>query len=193
MTIGERLKQARKSRKYTQEQVSEILGFSPTKISKIECDKQPVTADEVKDLCDLYQCDYGYIFDGYKEYKEAYHVAAQTTGLSQYAIRVLELTKKLRKYNPNNLLEYLITAPVNESVLEKDLGGGYCLNYLQYIIMKITQIEHPTQILPEGFVIPDEDLPYTNEFLAQVYRFQLSRAINLMIDEYLQKKEAQNG
>jgi transcriptional regulator with XRE-family HTH domain len=53
-TFGEKIKQLRKGRKMTQEQLGEAVGLSCVSISKIEANKILTTADKIAKLADFF-------------------------------------------------------------------------------------------------------------------------------------------
>ena len=51
-SIGKRLSQARKAKKLTQEQLSELIGVSVSEISRIETGRNSTTIDTLMKFCD---------------------------------------------------------------------------------------------------------------------------------------------
>lgn len=65
LKIGEKLKKARISCGYTQEQVSEKLDCAPRYIGQLETNKTSGSISIILDLCNLYGVTFDYIYSDY--------------------------------------------------------------------------------------------------------------------------------
>ncbi len=61
--LGKRIKELRLRKKYTQEELSEILGIGERNLSKIECGVNFVSAETLEKLASALDVDYKDIFD----------------------------------------------------------------------------------------------------------------------------------
>lgn len=67
-TMGDRLKELRKTYGLTQKQVGDYLGFKQTQIAKLENNDEKLKSSSLNKLCDLYNCPKEYIIKGTGEY-----------------------------------------------------------------------------------------------------------------------------
>lgn len=70
--VGERLKQARLSKKLTQEDLAEQLDVSVAFLSRIECGTSHVNLKRLNQLCSLLDVSEGYILSGTSDLSDRY-------------------------------------------------------------------------------------------------------------------------
>jgi transcriptional regulator with XRE-family HTH domain len=88
MDIGARLKEARKSKGWTQEYVESITGFKKSNISNWETGKARIDVEKLFDLCRIYGVKPNWIY----EWNES---ANQTGSLSPSEVRLINSYRKL--------------------------------------------------------------------------------------------------
>lgn len=152
-TIGARLQQAREGKNASRKDVVDLLNahpqapsFKATKLlqegtyKKWEYGENPVQLEWIPALCEVLDCDIGYLFGEYEERHRTSADIAAETGLTECAIQKLQ-SIKLR--NP----EY----PPVISVLIEDFNCEYLLNLiynrflysaLEYNVPPITKLEN---------------------------------------------------
>ena len=104
--MSNRIKSLRKKRNISLEKLEEILSASRQTISNWEKGQSVPTAWDLKEICDFYGCDTGYIFGEHEEKWRAATNIRRETGLSEEAINVL---RKLHaeKNADNEIISFL--------------------------------------------------------------------------------------
>lgn len=62
-TIGEKIRDLRNDKGFPQKQVADLLGIQRPNYSKIEHDKQNLTPDQIKILCEFFEVSADYLLD----------------------------------------------------------------------------------------------------------------------------------
>ena len=89
-TIGERIKNARKTAKLTQEDLANELSVRRDRISKFESGKDKLlNLSHLIKLSELFNCDVGYLLGEYDSQTAAVEKISEITGLSSKAIKTL--------------------------------------------------------------------------------------------------------
>ena len=89
-TIGERIKNARKSAKLTQEDLANELSVRRDRISKMESgEDKHLNLSHLIEMSKLFNCDIGYLLGEYDAQSAAVEKISEITGLSPKAIKTL--------------------------------------------------------------------------------------------------------
>ena len=130
ITVGERIRQARKELGWSQDKLIEQLqnrqaGIGRTTLSAIESGKKDaldhVSLSALCAMCDLFDCDMGYLLG---EYEEKHRVAAEVcdaTGLSETAVQRLFAAMSFSK-NPSSAFTKDSVLPID--ILSNLLSDG---------------------------------------------------------------------
>lgn len=104
--VGARIKKCRKDLGFTQKQLLEKCYLSPDSVKTIRCwesGKRLPDMDTLARMCDIFDCDFGYLTGDFPTKRRETSEAAEVTGLSTTAIERLEsythydtMTGKLR-------------------------------------------------------------------------------------------------
>lgn len=102
MTLGQKLKAARKKSEYTQMQLAELVGVKKSSISNWERDLNRPSTDMVQKLCDVLGVQPGYFFEngGTQQQLEGVRFAlwGEIDGLDEAAMRdVLQFVQYIRE------------------------------------------------------------------------------------------------
>lgn len=100
--IGRRIKQARQTKGYTQEQLAEKLDVSNAYISKIERGKTPINLDRLSDLCIMLEKTPEYILGGASHHSSDYlrnEIIVMLEGCSPEKIKLIaQVIKPIVEY-----------------------------------------------------------------------------------------------
>lgn len=88
-TIKERIKKARSDINMTQEQLAKRMGYERETVTAWESGKNTPKLDALVRLCDILQCDLGFLLGEYKEKRREVADACAVTGLSESAVKRL--------------------------------------------------------------------------------------------------------
>lgn len=88
--IGQRIKQLRKKRGYSQDYMAERLDCKRQTYAKLEDGARKLSAEGFAKLCDILECDIGYLFGEYPTIRRATTDIQKETGLSEEAILALQ-------------------------------------------------------------------------------------------------------
>ena len=97
--VGSKIKSCRREKDWTQDELAEKVACVRQTISKWENGQLNFTVDELVRLCNVFDCDMGYLLG---EYETKKHVAAdiqKETGLSESAIEILRDNQKCAPEN----------------------------------------------------------------------------------------------
>ena len=129
MTVGERIKSARKSKKMSQEELGNLLGIGKSSISEWESGKRPIPIDTMEEIADHLQVTVPYLM-GWEasaetlEYKPlelspaALDIARRFDSLDPYSQLVVSAVVNLESKRPAHSYENMIenlSAPTPES------------------------------------------------------------------------------
>lgn len=115
IVIGERIKNLRKEKGWTQDKLAERLSKKRQTISAWEDGRITLTVDKLIEICNLFECDMGYILGEHDTKKRITADIQEVIGLSEEAIALLMLcvdskdnflSQKTILDTINNLLEY---------------------------------------------------------------------------------------
>lgn len=108
--VGERIKRERKRASLTQEELLEKVYLSKSSVASLRAwergERLPDT-DTLARMCEVFDCDFGYLICDYDEHDYSTHKICEATGLSENAIMCLY---DMRKYNQKTWYSDMLSA-----------------------------------------------------------------------------------
>lgn len=111
--IGQRIKQLRNKRGYSQDDMAEKFGCKRQTYAKLENGKKKLTAEEFAKLCDILECDAGYLFGEYSTERRITADIQAQTGLSEEAILALQ------NMNPKKIATTVLSSILTQPDIEQ--------------------------------------------------------------------------
>ena len=128
LTVGQKIKQLRKERKLTQEELGNLLGVKKAAVQKYESGRvQNLKQETIKKLCDIFdkRPDY-FILDEFDRQfedelkKELEFVQIVRTKYGDDIYRIFETVIELKEPNQKKVLEYVDDLAFIQNVREKE-------------------------------------------------------------------------
>lgn len=111
-------KRARKRSGLTQEQFANKYSFSLASIKKWEQGKATPEADTLVQLCEIFKCDMGYLFNQYDCLTYDFQFLQDNTGLTEQAlIKLKKIYSENRKTGHSDIISLLLESPSAERFL----------------------------------------------------------------------------
>ena len=202
--ISNRIKECRKEKGWSQDVLAEKLNCIRQTISNWERENLNLTIDDLINLCNVFDCDIGYLIG---EYETKKHIAAdiqKETGLSEKAIEILKSNKS---YSPNNSLISTINFLI-ECEMPLDKIGDFTLHDSKALLRKINMffstkqieksyvvteqgllklIEHPSDMRNSQNIIEGESI-FSSTTLSEISEMLKNLKIEYKIKQYKQNK-----
>lgn len=202
--VGERIKKERKRASLTQEELLEKVYLSKSSVASLRAwergERLPDT-DTLARMCEVFDCDFGYLICDYDERDYSTHKICEATGLSESAVNILvrenERSKRERAAGWVNL-------PYQQEIeaASKLIENHNVLFYVyQYIYGNYDAIEIPGQTDEDFTLMRDVHLvPQNNprggtivrvEDLQSVFLLNIQNSLNSMRQDI--QEEVKNG
>ena len=171
--VGKLIKQEREKRGLTQSQLASKLGVVPKQISNYERAKPIPPLDKLMDLCDVFECELGYLLgeENYQNETQIKTAVCNSTGLSMESIQsVLNLaTDHFHSDTNKRMMNRLLTSP-----------------FLQQFLNDLSDVDR----IAEEYAAIDKYLEdkYGEEMLEKVLEVYLSQDIDFRNDDEYQKQ-----
>lgn len=111
--IGERIKKLRKKRGYSQNEMAEKFDCKRQTYAKIENGTRKLSAEEFVHLCNILECDIGYLFGEYPTIRRVTADIQEQTGLSEKAILALQ------NMNPKKIATTVLSSMLTQPDIEQ--------------------------------------------------------------------------
>lgn len=192
--VGERIKKERKAAHLTQEELLVKVFLSKSSVASLrawERGERLPDMDTLSRMCEVFQCDFGYLIGDYAERDYPTHKICEATGLSKKAVNILE--KKQERVKQEQAAGWSNLPEAQELSAASDLisGDWNILFYIyQYLHGDYDAIEFPGKTDDNTTVTPDVHLVSKSdprggtivraEDLQAVFLLNIQNSLNVM-------------
>lgn len=190
-TVGERLKEVRKTAKLNQEQFAKTLGISRGHISNIEKGKDSPSSSLVKLLCSTYNVSEDWFLHGDGEMALSWDIRTDEGALSKYNMMKMIFEKELRNSTGEDLKSMVQAMGYLTGALDaRDLDPVQATAYRKAICSIIDELEKLTFMVSSSTKPSKTDamewIDFKNSCLAATDRINQSvkDAVNVYLEKY---------